>query len=141
MRKRTIDTTVLLSTLWIVVTVNYIFCDVFTLMYHAELRQILEGHMGGMDITQGFLLAFAVILEIPMVMILLTRLLADQANRWTNVGAGVVLTLVQAGSLLAGSNTMHYVFFSVVEIAITVAIVVIAIRWKPSRVAAAEGVA
>jgi hypothetical protein len=43
---------------------------------------------------------------------------------------GVVLTLVQAGSLFADSNTLHYIFFSMIEISTSVFIFLYAWRWK-----------
>lgn len=119
-----------LSLLWIFVTVNYIFCDVFTLMYHKDLQEILTGRVGDMEITQEFLLAFAFVLEIPMIMILLSRFLSFRLNRILNILAGVIMTVVQAGSLTAGGNTLHYIFFSIVEIATTVAIVYTAYKWQ-----------
>ena len=60
-----------LFTLWIFVTVNYIFCDIFTLFYSENLKQLMSGAMGGMDITETFLFAFSVIMELPMLMIVL----------------------------------------------------------------------
>lgn len=119
-----------LSLLWIFVTVNYIFCDVFTLMYHKDLQEILTGRVGDMEITQEFLLAFAFVLEIPMIMILLSRFLSFRLNRILNILAGVIMTVVQAGSLTAGGNTLHYIFFSIVEIATTVAIIYTAYKWQ-----------
>jgi hypothetical protein len=124
-----INPKVLLSILWIFVTVNYIFCDVFSLMYHEDLQQILSGTVGGIDMTQEFLLTFAFIMEIPMIMIVLARLLRDKLNRWLNIIAGAVMTFVQVGSLFSGSNTLHYIFFSVVEIATTLFIIWTAWRW------------
>lgn len=41
-----------------------------------------------------------------------------------------LLTLVQAGSLFTDSNTMHYVFFSIIEISTSIFIVVYAWRWE-----------
>jgi len=113
----------LLSTLWIFVTVNYIFCDVFTLMYADELKQILSGRMGTVTIDQSFLLSFAFIMEIPMAMIFLSRILKAGINRILNIIAGLIMTLIQAVSLFVGTPTMHYVFFSIIEIATTVFIV------------------
>ena len=49
---------VLFSTLWIFVTMNYIFCDVFTLFHSESLKQLMTGEMGGMKINQEFLLVF-----------------------------------------------------------------------------------
>ena len=45
---------VLFSTLWIFVTLNYIFCDVFTLFHSESLKQLMTGEMGGMEINQEF---------------------------------------------------------------------------------------
>lgn len=121
-----------LSLLWIFVTVNYIFCDVFTLMYSEELKQILSGTTGAFKMTQSFLLTFAIIMEIPMVMIVLSRILKYRVNRIISITAGILLTLIQATSLFVGRPTLHYIFFSVVEIATTLFIVWIALKWNKS---------
>tara|TARA_B100001971_G_scaffold147434_1_gene136454 strand:+ start:153 stop:539 length:387 start_codon:yes stop_codon:yes gene_type:complete len=118
-----------LFTLWIFVTVNYIFCDIFTLFYSENLKQLISGAMGGMDITETFLFAFSVIMELPMLMIVLSRLLPYKFNRLANIAVGIFMTLVQTATLF-GDNMLHYVFFSIIEIATTIIIVWIAIRWK-----------
>ena len=118
-----------LFTLWIFVTVNYIFCDIFTLFYSENLKQLMSGAMGGMDITETFLFAFSVIMELPMLMIVLSRLLPYKFNRLANIAVGIFMTLVQTATLF-GDNMLHYVFFSIIEITTTVIIVWIAIRWK-----------
>lgn len=120
----------ILSILWIFVTVNYIFCDVFTLMYSEELKQILSGAVGTLIKNQRFLLAFALIMEFPMAMILLSRFLKFRINRPVNIIAGLVLTIIQAGSLFVGTPTMHYLFFSIIEIATTISIVWFAWKWN-----------
>ncbi len=123
-----------LSLLWIFVTVNYIFCDVFTLMYSEELKQILLGNVGGVEITQNFLLIFAFLMEIPMAMIFLSRILKYEINRLANVIAGLLLTFIQASTLFTGTSTLHYVFFSIIEVATTAFIVWIALTWnKPAE--------
>jgi len=83
-----------------------------------------------MRITQSFLLAFAIIMEIPMIMILLSRILPYGWNRLLNIVSGILLTLIQAGFLFTGSNSLHYIFFSIVEIGLTLAITVISVKWK-----------
>ena len=118
-----------LFTLWIFVTVNYIFCDIFTLFYSENLKQLMSGAMGGMDITETFLFAFSVIMELPMLMIVLSRLLPYKFNRLANIAIGIFMTLVQTATLF-GDNMLHYVFFSIIEITTTIIIVWIAIRWK-----------
>ena len=118
-----------LFTLWIFVTVNYIFCDIFTLFYSENLKQLMSGAMGGMDIPETFLFAFSVIMELPMLMIVLSRLLPYKFNRLANIAVGIFMTLVQTATLF-GDNMLHYVFFSIIEITTTIIIVWIAIRWK-----------
>ena len=114
-----------LSTLWVFAVLNYFYCDVMTLMDPGLLRQFLAGSVGGMSVSQGFLLGAAVLMEIPIGMVFLSRMLkSHRVNRWANIGAGAVMTLVQSASLLAGSGpTAYYAFFSAVEIACTVFIV------------------
>lgn len=125
-----IETKVLLSLLWVVLSVNYIFCDVFTLMHVEDLKNILEGKAGDMNITQEFLLGFAFIMEIPMIMILLSRILKYKTNRILNMVFAVVLFIVQAGSLTVGDTTLHYIFFSIIELGLCIALFVVALKWK-----------
>jgi hypothetical protein len=128
-----------LSTLWIFVVVNYLYCDVEGLMDPVLLRQYLAGVVNHLQINAGFLLAAAILLEIPMAMILLSRVLRYRANRIANIVAGTIMTLVQAATLFVGGGpTIYYAFFSAVEIAGTAFIVWYAFTW---REAASEVVA
>jgi len=124
------DRKVILSTLWVFVTVNYLYCDVMALMDPATLKQFMAGSAAGFRITPGFLLGAAVLMEIPMAMILLSRVLKHGADRWANVIAGTIMTAVQIASLFAGTATLYYRFFSVVEIACTLLIVWYAWKWS-----------
>jgi hypothetical protein len=124
------DKKILLSTLWIFLTVNFLFCDIFTLMYSEELKNLLNGSIDGMQITQEFLLGFAIAMEIPMLMILLSRLLKYKPNRILNLIFGVLLAFIQIWSLTAGKTTLHYVFFSIIEVTTCVGIVGVAWKWK-----------
>ena len=123
------DRKVLLSTIWIFATFNYLYCDVLSLMDAGLLKQYLTGKVNGMEFSQGFLLGAAILVEIPIAMVLLSRVLKYRANRRANIIAGVVMTLVQAVSLFAGTPSMYYVFCSVLEIASTVLIVWFAWNW------------
>lgn len=127
------DKKVWLSTLWIFLTVNFIFCDVFTLMHSEDLKNLLNGSVGGMPITQEFLLGFAFLMEIPMLMILLSRVLKYPLNRTLNLVSGLLLALVQSWSLTVGDTTLHYSFFTVIEIATCLSIVWIAWNWKENH--------
>ncbi|MGB8384717.1 MAG: DUF6326 family protein [Dermatophilaceae bacterium] len=119
-----------LSLLWVFAVLNYLYCDLVGLMDADLLKQYLTGHVGGLQLTQGFLLSGALLMEIPIAMVLLSSVLPHGASRWANIIAGSIMTLVQIGSLFLGSGpTVYYVFFSAVEIAATAFIVWYAWRW------------
>lgn len=121
--------TQLLSALWVFAVLNYLYCDVVSLMDSHLLGQFLAGQVEGMEINQGFLLAASVLMEISISMVLLSLLLPHRFNRWANIAAGTIMTLVQAGTLI-GSPTPYYVFFSAIEIATTMSVIWLAWSWK-----------
>ena len=124
-----------LSTLWIFVMFNYLYCDVIALMNPELLKQFMIGNVGGIQVTQAFLLGTAILMEIPIAMVIMSRTLKYRANRWANIIAGVVMTAVQFGSLFFGSApTPYYVFFSIIEIACTSVIVWYAWKWSEPEV-------
>jgi len=119
----------LLSLLWIFLTVNYIFCDVFTLHLGKYLEALLSGAVGGMNITEEFLLAFAIVLQIPMIMIVLSSVLTFRLSKYCNIVAGLITTSVQTYTVTMG-GTLHYMFFSFFEICTGLIIIYLAATWQ-----------
>ena len=119
----------LLPLLWTFLTVNYIYCDVFTLHLSDYLKAFLAGSVGSMQITQEFLLVFAVILQIPMLMIVLSKLLTFKLNKYSNIIAGIITTSVQTYTVTMGGS-LHYMFFSFFEICTGLLIIYLALTWK-----------
>lgn len=121
----------LLSALWVFVMFNYLYADVMGLMDPILLKQFLKGQVDSLPITQEFLFAAAILMEIPIAMTILSRVLKYRANRWANIVAGSLKTLVVLGSLFIGKVTLYYVFFSTIEMACTALIVGLAWKWAP----------
>lgn len=120
-----------LQTLWIFLLFNYFYCDVLSNMESVVLKGYLEGQVGNIQVTQQFLLNAAFLMEIPIAMILLSRVLNYRANRWTNIIAGSIMTVVQLGSFFFGTPpTLHYIFYSIIEITGAAFIVWFAWRWS-----------
>ena len=119
-----------LSTLWIFVALNYLYCDVISLMDPELLPLYLRGNINGLELTPGFLLGAAILIEIPISMVLLSRVLPYRANRWANIAAATIMTAVQSATLFVGVPAPYYLFFSVIEIATTVLIVWFAWNWR-----------
>lgn len=119
-----------LSILWVFLTLNYLYADVFSIMEAPVLQELLTGSVGGIQVTQEFLLGASFLMEIPMAMVVLSRLLSYRANRWANIIAGAIMALVQIASLFFGYEpTYHYIFFSIVEISCSSYIVWLAWGW------------
>lgn len=128
----TYDRKMILSTLWIFVTLNYLYCDVLSLMSAEMLNALLTGEVAGINMNETTLLAAGVIMEISIAMVLLSRVLKYRANRITNMIAGSIKTLIMIGTLLMGGASYHYLFFAAIEISTTIFIVWYACTWaKP----------
>jgi hypothetical protein len=114
------DVKVRLSTLWVFMLFNYLYCDVLTGFDPTVPR----------DLNRDALLAASFLMEIPIAMVLLSRMLRYRPNRWSNIIAGAFMAVVQVSTLFVGSGpTAYYVFFSAVEIACLLFIVWTAWRW------------
>jgi hypothetical protein len=124
------DVRVKLSTLWIFVMFNYLYADIVTLMDPVILKELMTGYAGSLQITEGFLLGASILMEIPIAMVVLSRILKYRENRWANMIAGTTMTAVQFSTLFIGSSpAFYYIFFSIVEIACTSLIVWYAWKW------------
>ena len=125
------DRKVILSTLWIFVMFNYLYCDLMGLMDPALLSQFIEGNIDGIAINEKFLLGAALLMEIPIAMVLLSRVLPYKANRWTNITAAAIKSLVMIATMFMGSGpTLYYLFFGMIEIACTLFIIWYAWQWE-----------
>lgn len=132
---RSVSKQSLLSTLWIFLLFNYLYCDVLSNMETETLKDLLTGHVAGMEITPVFFLGAAILMEIPILMVLLSRILPHRGNRWANIIAGLIMTCVQTASLFVGTGpSLHYAFYSAIEITCTAVIVWLAWRWHAPEI-------
>lgn len=118
------DTRTRLALLWIVVMFNMAYADILSLFIpgmHEELAQFA----GDTPISQLMLIG-AVIVEIPIAMIFLARVLPLRANRWANIIAAALSILFVVGG---GSTTPHYLFIATIEIGCMVLIAWTAWTW------------
>lgn len=121
----------LLPLLWVFLSLNYILCDLLSNMEAGTLRGLLEGSAGGFPVTEAFLLFAGVTLEIPVLMALLSAVLPVRANKILNVCAAALLIVYQLGSFTVGSGTtLHYAFFSAIEILGNAAVIILVLRRK-----------
>ena len=122
-----------LSVLWVFVTLNYLYCDLIGLMDSSLLKQYLTGTVEGMTIDKNFLLYAGILMEIPIAMVLLSKILTQKANCWTNIIASSIKTVVMITTLFIGSITKYYLFFAIIEIATTIYIVGFSLKWLKQK--------
>lgn len=115
-----------LSTLWIFLMFNMVFADIFSFMYPGFLEQIMTGKTD-VQITPEFLLIAAIVTEISIAMVFLSRLLKYGVNRWVNIIGGVITILWVIGG---GSTTLHYIFFASIEVVCSLVIIWLAWTWR-----------
>ena len=86
------DTKERLSLLWIFALLNYLYADVIALWAIVGSPNLADAP----HFPPWVLMASAVLMEIPIAMIVASRLLPFRANRLSNIIAGSVLTLINA---------------------------------------------
>jgi ABC-type Fe3+-siderophore transport system permease subunit len=124
------DRKVILSTLWIFAMFNYLYADVFTLFFNPTAQQ------DALQVTQGSgfaVLAFAVLMETAMAMVLLSRILKYGANRWANILAGALHTALVAWSASGGMPEPFYILFATIEITCTLFIIWYSWTWPKAE--------
>lgn len=128
MMKNKIKPQTLLSTLWIFVLLNMVFRDLHQLGKKGFIEEIMTGVVNGIKITDELMLVGGFLAEIPILMVLLSRILNDKVNKWANIIAGVITIIVFATS--APSADIDDVFHMVIEV---VAILwILRIAWELS---------
>jgi len=77
--------------LWLFYEVSGLASGLLAIFEPDVLQQFLDtGEIEGMKITPEFLLVFAIILLVPLVMAFLSLTLKDSINRWANIILGIV---------------------------------------------------
>lgn len=118
-----------LSALWTAVMFLYAYADIKAFFRPGIIEGLISGKAGEFEITQGFLFGSAVIMAVPSLMIYLSLALKAPVNRWVNIVLGIVYSAIILGTLLMGGAWAYYIFYAVIEIAITGLITWHAIKW------------
>lgn len=118
-----------LFTLWIFVMFLYTYGDILTLMDPVMLNKISTGEVDGIVMSEGFLLAAAVLMVMPITLVLLTQLAPYRVARWANIIVGVLKTAAVIATLFT-PFTSYYLLMSCIEVPTTLAIVYLAWTWR-----------
>ncbi|WP_405207344.1 DUF6326 family protein [Aquimarina sp. LLG6339-5] len=121
MKTQNTDSKVLLSTLWIVILFNMIIRDL-----HEFLRDGYIEEMMALEIPETTMLVYGIIAQIPILMILLSRVLKEKVNKWYNTVAAFITSLGLLSTLPTAD--MDDVFFVIIQNILLV--IVLRIAWE-----------
>ena len=120
------DRKALLSTLWIFVLFNIIFRDLHEFISPGFLEEAITGYVDGMQITERLVFIGAIIVEIPIAMVLLSRVLKYRVNRWVNIIAAAITIVVVFSSV---PTVPADIFFDAIEVVALSLIIWYAWKW------------
>lgn len=122
-----IDTKVLLSTLWIVVMINMLKADILSLNIPGAAEELARtSASAGASIPQLMLIG-AVMGQLGIAMIILSRVLKYGINRWANIIAGIITIAYIWGGM---ATYPHYIFIASVETLCLLLVVWFAWTWR-----------
>ena len=128
---KNIDMKVLLSTLWIVVMINMLKADILSLYIPGAAEEVARtSATAGASIPQ-LMLVGAIMGQLGIAMIVLSRVLKYGINRWANIVAGAVTVAYIWGGM---TTYPHYIFIATVETLCLLLIVWFAWKWRDSEV-------
>lgn len=122
-----IETKVLLSTLWMVVMINMLMADILSLFIPGATDEVARTAASvGTPIAQ-LMLGAAIMEEISIVMIILSRILKYGSNRWANI----IVSLITVAFVVGGGVTYpHYIFIASVEVICLLLVIWFAWKWR-----------
>jgi hypothetical protein len=118
-----------LSALWVSVTLCYLYCDYFELYVPEKVEGLINGENLLDSPTKLF--AASILLAIPAVMVFLSIILKPMINKWLNMVVGLLFTAMMILIAFTYSEIWYtfYLFYAILESAITGLIVWYAWRW------------
>ncbi len=114
-----------LSTLWIVVMFNMAYADILALNIPG-IHEELAAFAGDTPISLLMLIG-AILIQIPVGMIFMSRWLNYTVNRRANIAAGAFVIVFVVGG---GSISPHYIFIATVEVLCLLLIIRTAWKWS-----------
>lgn len=124
---KTLGTKVLLSTLWIVVMFNMLKADILSLNIPGAAEEVAKTAAGAGASIPQLMLVGAIMGQLGIAMIILSRVLKYGINRWVNIVVGIVTLAYIWGGM---ASYPHYIFIATVETICLLLIIGFAWTWR-----------
>ncbi len=110
---------------------NMLTADILSLFIPEVLDEVVEIAAETSIPVSRLMLFGAIMIEIPILMIIFSRILRYLINRWLNIVASTITILFVVGPEIGNESVKpHYVFVAFVEVVCLIAIWVIAWKWR-----------
>ena len=128
------DVKIKLAVLWFFVAISMGALVTVMFMAPGVIEDIIAGEILGMQIGDAelFIMAFTYF-WVPAAMAVLSILLKDKANRWTNIIVGIIFTAFILIELILNLTTVAYPFAIFLDVSAIVASALVAwyaYKWK-----------
>ena len=126
-----IDPKALLTTLWIVVMMNMLKADILSLFIPGSTEELAKTSASSGTSIPQLMLGGAIMMEISIAMIIFSRILRSDVNRWVNI---IVSFITIAFVIGGGVSYPHYLFIASVEVICLLLIIWTAWQWRGPEV-------
>ena len=100
---------VLLSTMWIFILLNMIIRDLHQFLHSGYIQEMMQ-----LSISEEAMLVFGIVAEVPLLMIVFSRILKPIPNKWANTFAAIIASLGLISTL--PNADLDDLFFMVVQL-------------------------
>lgn len=118
-----------LSSLWTVVMLNMLTADILSL-YIPGVEDEMAEFAGGEDDISKYMVGAAIMMEVPISMIFLSRVLPNRANRAMNIGAAALTAAFVIGG---ASKEPHYIVIAGAELTFLSIITYQTLKWRKNE--------
>ena len=122
-----VHTKLRLASLWASVMFCYIYADYFGLFAPGQLASMNQGQIPPLGhSSDGVMIFVSAMMALPSLMIFLSVILPAWPNRILNMLCGSLYTVIISLTMWSG---VHFIFYGVIEIALTLLVVFYAWSW------------
>ena len=126
-----LDTKVLLSTLWIVVMINMMEADILSGFIPGAVEEVVNTAAATGASVPQLMLGGAIVSQLGITMILLSRVLNQRVNRWANI----IVSIINIAYIWGGMSAHpHYLFIASVETLCLLLILWTAWKWRSAEI-------
>ena len=126
-----VHTKIKLAALWASVMFCYIYADYFGLFSPGHLMTMNQGLIPPLGrSTNGVMIFVSAMMAVPSLMIFLSIALPAWPNRVLNILFGGLYTAIISLTMWSGA---HFIFYGLIEIALTLLVIFYAWRWPRSN--------